>query len=64
MTWAAPGSSWPLLPSESAWRKWPPTTYVSDSMSWWGWSGHSAPGTIRSSLKTRNAPTPMWFASR
>ncbi|MGH9222426.1 MAG: hypothetical protein ACRD2W_01170 [Acidimicrobiales bacterium] len=26
ITWAAPASRRPLLPSESAWRKWPSTT--------------------------------------
>src|SRR5213592_2846906 len=54
----------PPLPRESACSKVPSATYVIPSMSRCGCIGQAAPGTRRSSLKTRRSPSPMFASSQ
>src|SRR2546429_4149922 len=54
----------PPFPRESACSNVPSATYVMPSMSRCGCIGHAAPGTRRSSLKTRRSPIPMLASSQ
>ena len=58
-----PAGSTPPFSKLSWCRNVPSTTYVSPSTSRWGCIGQIAPGTSRSSLKTRSVPKPMLSGS-